>query len=284
MKRSLKPSREQVIVITGARAASASSRRRQAARARRPRRPRRAQRSRSRACRRRHPPRAAAARSMSWPTSPTRGRSKPSPTRRSRAFGRIDTWVNNAAVSMYGRLAELRIEDMRRQIDVNYWGQVTAPSGRPAPAPERRCAHQRRQRAVATARFRCRATTAPRSTRSRRSPTRCGWSSRRGAPISVTLVKPASIDTPFFEKARTYWASSRSRCRRSMRRKSWPTSSCTRPQHPRARTHRRRRRREAQRGAVRPALADQYMERWTFDSQSTDIRAVTAGPTTCTSR
>ena len=25
-----------------------------------------------------------------------------------------------------------------------------------------------------------------------------------GAPISVTLVKPASIDTPFFEKARTY--------------------------------------------------------------------------------
>jgi short-subunit dehydrogenase len=25
-----------------------------------------------------------------------------------------------------------------------------------------------------------------------------------GVPISVTLVKPASVDTPFFEKARTY--------------------------------------------------------------------------------
>ena len=27
-----------------------------------------------------------------------------------REFGRIDTWVNNAAVSMYGRLTELSIE------------------------------------------------------------------------------------------------------------------------------------------------------------------------------
>ena len=41
-----------------------------------------------------------------------------------REFGRIDTWVNNAAVSMYGRIMDLTIEDMRRQMDVNYWGQV----------------------------------------------------------------------------------------------------------------------------------------------------------------
>lgn len=39
-------------------------------------------------------------------------------------FGRIDAWVNNAAVSMYGRIMDLSIEDMRRQMDVNYWGQV----------------------------------------------------------------------------------------------------------------------------------------------------------------
>jgi len=39
-------------------------------------------------------------------------------------FGRIDTWVNNAAVSMYGRVMQLTVEDMRRQMDVNYWGQV----------------------------------------------------------------------------------------------------------------------------------------------------------------
>src|SRR5215207_7355696 len=39
-----------------------------------------------------------------------------------REFGRIDTWVNNAAVSMYGRIIDLSIDDMRRQMDVNYWG------------------------------------------------------------------------------------------------------------------------------------------------------------------
>ena len=39
-------------------------------------------------------------------------------------FGRIDTWVNNAAVSLYGRIMDVPIEDVRRQMDVNYWGQV----------------------------------------------------------------------------------------------------------------------------------------------------------------
>src|SRR5438105_166466 len=41
-----------------------------------------------------------------------------------REFGRIDTWVNNAAASMYGRLTDIALADLRRQFDVNYWGQV----------------------------------------------------------------------------------------------------------------------------------------------------------------
>ena len=56
--------------------------------------------------------------------SPIRRRSSGSPTPRFGEFGRIDTWVNNAAVSMYGRIMESPIDDMRRQMDVNYWGQV----------------------------------------------------------------------------------------------------------------------------------------------------------------
>ena len=36
----------------------------------------------------------------------------------------MNTWVNNAAVSVYGRVMELAIDDMRRQTDVNYWGYV----------------------------------------------------------------------------------------------------------------------------------------------------------------
>jgi len=39
-------------------------------------------------------------------------------------FGGFDTWVNNAAVSIYGRCTEVPLADMRRQFDVNYWGQV----------------------------------------------------------------------------------------------------------------------------------------------------------------
>jgi short-subunit dehydrogenase len=39
-------------------------------------------------------------------------------------FGRIDTWVNNAGVSIYGRLTEITEEDNRRLFDVNFWGVV----------------------------------------------------------------------------------------------------------------------------------------------------------------
>src|SRR5438045_1478284 len=33
-------------------------------------------------------------------------------------FGAIDTWVNNAGVSIYGRLVDVPIDEMRRQFDV----------------------------------------------------------------------------------------------------------------------------------------------------------------------
>ena len=39
-------------------------------------------------------------------------------------FGRIDTWVNNAGVSIYGRLDEVSEEDSRRLFDTNFWGVV----------------------------------------------------------------------------------------------------------------------------------------------------------------
>lgn len=39
-------------------------------------------------------------------------------------FGRIDTWVSNAGVHIFGRLDETSLEDARRLFDVNYWGAV----------------------------------------------------------------------------------------------------------------------------------------------------------------
>ncbi len=122
-----------------------------------------------------------------------------------REFGRIDTWVNNAAVSIYGRIMELSVEEMRRQFDVNYWGQVygcraavprlrqdggaiinvgSALCDRAIPLQGNYCAAKHALRAFTeTLRMELEA---------------------EGAPISITLVKPASIDTPFFEKARTH--------------------------------------------------------------------------------
>lgn len=39
-------------------------------------------------------------------------------------FGRIDTWVNDAGVSVYGLLEEVSEEDSRRLFDTNFWGVV----------------------------------------------------------------------------------------------------------------------------------------------------------------
>ena len=119
-------------------------------------------------------------------------------------FGRIDTWVNNAAVSMYGRVVDLSLDDMRRQMDVNYWGQVygsraavqrmetqggalinvgSVLSDRAIPLQANYCAAKHALKAFTDA-LRMEL-------------------EEQGIPISVTLVKPASIDTPFFDKAKT---------------------------------------------------------------------------------
>ncbi len=39
-------------------------------------------------------------------------------------FGGLDAWVNNAGVSIYGRLSDTPLEDQRRLFETNYWGVV----------------------------------------------------------------------------------------------------------------------------------------------------------------
>ena len=39
-------------------------------------------------------------------------------------FSRIDTWVNNAGVSIYGKLEEVPLDDAQRLFETNYWGVV----------------------------------------------------------------------------------------------------------------------------------------------------------------
>ena len=40
------------------------------------------------------------------------------------AYGHIDTWINNAAVSAYGACRDVPVSDMRRIMDTNFWGVV----------------------------------------------------------------------------------------------------------------------------------------------------------------
>jgi short-subunit dehydrogenase len=41
-----------------------------------------------------------------------------------KAFGGFDTWINNAGVSLYGRIEDIPVEDQRRLFETDYWGVV----------------------------------------------------------------------------------------------------------------------------------------------------------------
>ncbi|CAO4164628.1 SDR family oxidoreductase [Methylorubrum extorquens] len=41
-----------------------------------------------------------------------------------RTYGRIDTWVNNAGISIFGRTWDVPLDDWRRMFDTVYWGVV----------------------------------------------------------------------------------------------------------------------------------------------------------------
>jgi NAD(P)-dependent dehydrogenase (short-subunit alcohol dehydrogenase family) len=120
-------------------------------------------------------------------------------------FGGFDTWVNNAAGSVYGECLEVAIEDMRRVIDTNVWGVVFG--SRVA------CQHLRDKggalinigsevsdRAVPLQGIYSASKHAVK-----------GWTDSLRAelqfhevPISVSLIKPGPIDTPYAAHAKNY--------------------------------------------------------------------------------
>ena len=121
-----------------------------------------------------------------------------------REFGAVDTWVNNAGVSLYGRIMDVDLDDMRRLFDVNFWGMVhgarvavpllardggtiinvaSALADRAIPLQGTYCAAKHAMKAF-TDSLRMELEEA-------------------GLPVAVSLVKPSSMNTPLFEKART---------------------------------------------------------------------------------
>jgi short-subunit dehydrogenase len=120
-------------------------------------------------------------------------------------FGRIDTWVNNAGVSIIAEAVRTPYEDHRRLFDTNYWGVVhgstvavqhlrerggaivnvgSALSDRSVPLQAAYCASKHAVKGF---------------TDSLRMELE-----HAGAPISVTLVRPSSIATPFVDHMRAY--------------------------------------------------------------------------------
>lgn len=122
-----------------------------------------------------------------------------------REFGRFDTWVNNAGVGLYGRLEEIPLEDQRRLFDTDFWGAV---NGCRAALPQLR----RRGGALINVGSIASDVALPlQGIYVAAKHALKGYTDalrqeleEEGAPVSVTLVKPTSIATPFFEHARNY--------------------------------------------------------------------------------
>ena len=120
-------------------------------------------------------------------------------------FGCFDTWINCAAVTIYGRVDEVPIADQRRLFETNFWGVV---NGSLAALPRLRA----RGGALINIGSMVSDVAIPlqgiysaskHAVKAYTNAMRLEVEAE-GAPVSVTLVKPGAIDTPYFEHARNY--------------------------------------------------------------------------------
>src|SRR5688500_16198947 len=121
-------------------------------------------------------------------------------------FGRIDTWVNNAGLAIYGRLDEVSEDDSRRLFDVNFWGVV---HGSLVALP-----HLRKQGGAlinigsevseAAVPILGMYTASKHAVKGFTDALRVEVERVDKAPVSVTLIQPTAVDTPFDEHGRNY--------------------------------------------------------------------------------
>lgn len=120
-------------------------------------------------------------------------------------YGGIDTWVNNAGIAAYGTLQQIDLTDMQRVMDVTFWGVV---HGCRAAAPHLKA----RGGALINVGSEVSDIAMPligiyaaakHAVKGFTNALRMELE-KEGAAIAVTLIKPGSIDTPFFEHAANY--------------------------------------------------------------------------------
>lgn len=120
-------------------------------------------------------------------------------------FGGFDTWVNNAGVSIYGRIEDVPLEDHRRLFETNFWGVVHG---------SRTAVRHLKQRGGALINSGSELSEVAIPLQGMYSASKHavkGFTDAlrveleaEGAPVSVTLIKPAGIDTMFVPHAKNY--------------------------------------------------------------------------------
>ncbi|MFL6660799.1 MAG: SDR family NAD(P)-dependent oxidoreductase [Rhizobacter sp.] len=145
-------------------------------------------------------------RSPSPPTSASAARSLPRPRRRSPASGRIDTWINDAGLSIYGRLDQVSEADSRRLFDINFWGVV---NGSLAALPHLRASggaliNLGSEVSDAVLPLQGMYAASKHAVKGFTDALRVEIEEVDKANVSITLIQPTAVDTPFPEHARNY--------------------------------------------------------------------------------
>jgi short-subunit dehydrogenase len=121
-------------------------------------------------------------------------------------FGRIDTWVNNAGISIFGRNEDVALEDMLRLFQTNYWGVVHGSLEAVKHMKTRgggaiiNIGSELSERAIPLQGL---YSASKHAVKAFTDALRMELE-KEGAPMSVTLIKPAAIDTMFTVHAKNY--------------------------------------------------------------------------------
>jgi short-subunit dehydrogenase len=122
-------------------------------------------------------------------------------------FGRIDTWVNDAGVSIYGRLDEVNEMDSRRLFDTNFWGVV---NGSLVALPYLRnggaLINVGSEVSEAVLPLQGMYSASKHAVKGFTDALRVELEELDKAPISITLIQPSAVNTPYPEHARNYLA------------------------------------------------------------------------------
>ncbi|HSU39797.1 MAG TPA: SDR family oxidoreductase [Polyangiaceae bacterium] len=123
-----------------------------------------------------------------------------------REFGRIDTWVNNAGISIYGRLDEVALEDQRRLFDVNYWGVVYGSliALRHLRTEGGAIINLGSEVSDAVAPLQGTYSASKHAVKGFTDALRVEVEEVDKAPVSITLIQPTAVNTPYPEHAKNY--------------------------------------------------------------------------------